>query len=92
MSYAYKSLLACLSVISISLLSACSMAPPMPKHEHHLKEHGHQPMPPQDQAFIQAFKHACDGQNAGAMMQVKVDDRVIEGQCQLHFQPKPPQP
>ncbi|MBF7687769.1 hypothetical protein [Acinetobacter rathckeae] len=65
------------------------MTPPMPKSEQHFKEHGH--LPPQDQAFMQAFKHACDGQNAGAIMQVKVDDHIIEGQCQLHFQPKPPQ-
>lgn len=95
MKHLLNTTLVCTVAIGISLLSACSMTPPLPQHpDSHFDrpEQQHKKRPhAQDPAVMNAFNHACDGQSIGATVQVKVNDHVLDGQCQLNFQPTPPQ-
>ncbi|MBF7682345.1 hypothetical protein I2F27_03225 [Acinetobacter sp. B5B] len=82
----HHALFTCTALLSFSLLSACAMTPP-PQAPHFKKFDRKNMQRPHDQAF----KHVCDGKEVGATVQVNVNDRVFNGQCQLRFQPMPPQ-
>lgn len=42
------------------------------------------------QAIQQAIAKACQGQTHGKAIQIKVGVQTINGQCEIHFQPKAP--
>lgn len=42
------------------------------------------------QAMQEAFIKACQGQTDGKNVQIKLDGKAINGQCQVNFQPKTP--
>lgn len=42
------------------------------------------------QAIQQAITKACQGQTHGKAIQIKVGVQTIDGQCEIHFQPKAP--
>lgn len=80
------------SFLTIGSLTACStMHNDGPRHEHwHHKDHGHQGKPPFDKATMKQFNDACKGQPSGQMLQIRINDQMITGQCELHFKPNRP--
>lgn len=91
MKLRHKTLLMIISVLSLSVLSACSTMNQFPKKEgdrrFSFRDHKKSP---EMKALMEQSKTLCNGKQDGQMVQAQVNGQTIDGQCELRFKPNKP--